>query len=159
MKKMLLAAAATLALSALALPAQAAGFKAGILTCKIDPGKGYVLGSNKTLGCRYKPYGGPAEYYEGVISRFGIDFGFTQGTLLKWAVWEAHWDNDYDRGDLAGHYLGVGSEATFAVGLGSNLLGSTRWSKWVLQPLSLEAGAGFNGAIGIASLELVPATK
>ena len=157
--KIILSAAA-LALTALAgaAPAQAGTVKAGMLTCHVDGASGYVLGSNKTVNCSYKPKGQPTEYYTGVISRYGVDVGFTEDTVIKWAVLEKHFSG-YEPGGLAGNYVGVGSEATVAYGLGSNVLVSKYLDKWVLQTLSIQGQKGFNAAVGLAELDLVPATK
>ena len=98
------------------------------------------------------------ESYTGVISRYGVDLGFTRNGLLKWAVLAKNFD-EYSIGALAGRYVGAGSEVTVALGLGSNLLVSRTSNNWVLQPLSISGQTGLNIAFGVAGFELVAATK
>ena len=88
----------------------------------------------------------------------GIDLGFTGEAVMKWAVLAKSWDN-YKAGSLAGKYGGVGAEVTAALGVGTNVLGSTTWKECVLQPISISGQTGLNIAAGIAELELQPATK
>lgn len=161
MKQLAIGAAALLAVSALAAPAQAAGaVQHGILVCQVAGGEGMVFGSTKTVDCTYTPFSSSLspETYTGVISRFGVDLGFTKDGLLKWAVLAKNTD-DYGTGALAGSYIGAGSEVTVALGLGSNVLVSKTTNNWVLQPLSISGQTGLNIAFGIAEFELVGATK
>jgi hypothetical protein len=161
MKHFAFGAAALLAVSALALPAQAAGaVQHGFLVCQVAGGEGMVFGSTKTVDCTYTPSNSslPRENYTGVISRFGVDLGFTRDGLLKWAVLAKNTDG-YETGALAGQYIGAGSEVTVAVGLGSNVLVSKTTNNWVLQPLSVSGQSGLNIALGIAEFELIGATK
>ena len=57
-------------------------------------------------------------------------------------------------GALQGTYAGATAEATFAVGLGANVLigGSNRTV--ALQPVSVQGQVGLNVAAGIAELDL-----
>ena len=53
-----LAIAAALLLGTAAVPVQAdegAGVKVGMLSCKVEPGWSYVVGSTKALNCSYAP--------------------------------------------------------------------------------------------------------
>src|SRR6266403_109150 len=70
----------------LAIPAEAAGVKVGVLTCNVDSGWGYILGSSKDIRCNYVPNRGFGEHYAGSISKVGVDIGFTRGGVLIWDV-------------------------------------------------------------------------
>ena len=62
MKKLLVtAAAAAMALTGAVGVAQAdSHVKVGVLTCEVEPGFGYIIGSSKDLTCWFKPSGGGA---------------------------------------------------------------------------------------------------
>jgi len=127
--------------------AQPAGYlEAGVLSCTVAGGAGFIIGSTKTLTCVFQS-GQRREGYHGTINKFGVDPG-----VISWAVFVSK--GDPAPGALAGTYAGVTGEATIGVGIGANALvgGSNRGI--VLQPLSLSAQQGLNLAVGIAGLEL-----
>ncbi len=129
--------------------------KAGVLSCDVSGGFGWVLGSSKTVSCIFTPdLPGPAEGYVGVINKFGLDIGVTTRQSMVWGVFAP---SAGLRGALAGSYVGATGEATFAVGLGANVLvgGSNR--SVALQPVSLTGQTGLNVAAGVADLQLRPA--
>ena len=70
----------------LAAPAEAAGVKIGVLTCNVDSGWGYILGSSKDVRCNYVPNKGFGEHYNGSISKVGVDIGYVSGATIIWAV-------------------------------------------------------------------------
>ena len=148
-----LACAAVLACG-LAPPAaaqQTGRVEAGVLTCTVAGGAGFVFGSSKQLTCTLQA-GQRREAYSGVINKFGIDIGITTTSVITWAVLAP--TVDLRPGALAGTYGGISTEATVGVGLGANVLigGSSRTI--ALQPLSVQAQQGLNLAIGIAGIEL-----
>ena len=77
MKKIITASLITLGL--LASPAFAkSGVKVGLLTCHVEGGVGYIIGSSKAADCVYKPAGGGrVEHYSGRIGKLGVDIGVT----------------------------------------------------------------------------------
>ena len=160
MKSILAAATALFSLSMLAAPANAEALKTGFLVCQVEEGSGFVFGSTKTVACTFTPSKSSKEpeRYTGVISRYGVDLGFTSNALLKWAVLAVH-DEAYSRGALTGRYVGAGAEATAAIGVGANVLVSSTRENWVLQPVSVSDQTGLNIAFGIADFELVSASK
>ena len=81
------AAIAAVALSApLASPAQAqGGVQIGTLTCNAAGSMGFIFGSTNQLACAFSA-AGRTEHYNGQISKFGVDIGFTQGGVLVWTV-------------------------------------------------------------------------
>ena len=84
---------------ALGTPAEA-GVRVGVMTCDMDSGFGYVLGSSRGLHCTFVPAAGAAEHYAGTISKFGVDIGYVQNAVIVWTVvapsnqnrfaWRAH---------------------------------------------------------------------
>src|SRR5262249_43071486 len=50
-----LIAAASLVSALAVVPAEAGGLRLGLLICTIEGGTGYVIGSNKTIECGFKP--------------------------------------------------------------------------------------------------------
>lgn len=160
MKKHILAAAALVAATLpVAAPAHAGSAQVGILVCQVESGSGFVFGSTKTLACTFTPQNGaPVESYTGVISRYGVDLGFTSNGLLTWAVVGKSVD-DLGDGALAGRYGGVGAEVTAALGVGSNVLVRKSFRDYALQPISVQGQTGLNIAFGVAEMELHSATK
>jgi hypothetical protein len=57
-------------------------------------------------------------------------------------------------GALAGTYAGATAEATFAVGLGANVLVGGSQSSVALQPVSVQGQTGLNIAAGLAKFTL-----
>ena len=72
-KLLVTAAAAAMALTGAVGAAQAASsVKVGVLTCDVDAGFGYLIGSDKGLDCAFKPSkGGKTEHYTGSIKKIG----------------------------------------------------------------------------------------
>lgn len=142
-----------LALAGLAaVPAEAAGVKVGVLTCNVDSGWGYILGSSKDIRCNYVPNKGHGEHYEGNIAKVGVDVGYTSGGILIWDVVAP--SSDMKPGALEGGYGGVSASATVIVGAGANVLLGGFDKSIALQPISIEGNTGLNVAAGIGALNL-----
>jgi hypothetical protein len=158
-KTLLAASAAGLAFALLPvteMPAHAAvTVKAGMLTCHVGHGFGFIFGSSRDLACTYQG-NGRVENYMGDISKFGVDIGYLKSGVIVWAVLAP--TTDLAPGALAGAYGGVTAGASIAVGGDANALvgGSTR--EIALQPLSIEGDKGLNVAAGIAEITLKPAS-
>jgi len=152
-KSVLAAAGLGLGLLAAYQPAQAADatVKAGLLSCHVASGWGFVFGSSRDLRCTFTGNGKTA-HYTGTISKFGIDIGYVQSGVLAWAVLAP--TMDLAPGALAGDYGGLTAGAASGVGGSANVLigGSTKSIS--LQPLSIEGDKGFNLAAGIAAISL-----
>lgn len=136
----------------LAAPAQAAGVKVGVLTCNVDSGWGYILGSSKEVRCNYVPNRGYGEHYAGSISKVGVDIGYTKGGVLIWDVVAP--SSDMRPGALEGGYGGVSASATVGAGVGANVLLGGFDKSIALQPVSIEGNTGLNVAAGIGALNL-----
>lgn len=153
MNKIIALAAAALSL-AVAAPAPAsaeAGVKVGMLTCHVEGGVGFIIGSSKDVECVFKGTGGRRESYSGSIGKLGVDIGITADTVIAWAVFAP---GKINRGALKGSYTGATAEATVIAGLGANVLVGGFRRTINLQPVSLQAQTGLNVAAGIASLHL-----
>ena len=142
-----------LALVAMASAADAkSGVKVGILSCQVDGGVGFIIGSSKGVDCVYRPSSGARpEHYSGSIGKLGVDIGVTDRTRVAWAVFAP---GKLNKGALKGSYTGASAEATVAVGVGANVLVGGFRKGINLQPLSLQAQTGLNVAGGIGSLRL-----
>ncbi len=125
--------------------------RVGVLTCNVSGGVSLILTSQKTTACTFNPRRGRNEHYLGVIRRFGLDIGATQGGVLTWAVLS---QGSLAPGSLAGNYVGASAEATLGAGMGANVLvgGSNR--SIALQPLSVSGQVGVNFALGVGDFEL-----
>jgi len=136
-----------------AVNAAEGGVKAGILTCNVASGFGFILGSSKEVKCTYAPAKGPAEYYKGTINKFGADIGYSKAAVIVWAIF-APTSDDLKPGALAGTYAGPTASVTAGVGAGAHLLVGGLDNSISLQPISIEGNEGLNVAAGIADLKL-----
>jgi len=144
-------ASAALVLAALAAKPADAQVRAGMLTCNVAAGMGFVIGSQKNVTCSFRSVQGWQESYAGHITRLGLDVGFTEGGTIAWAVYAPTVGG---RGALAGGYGGATAEATIGGGLGANVLIGGLQRSIALQPVSVGARRGLNAAAGIGGLEL-----
>jgi hypothetical protein len=151
------AAVAAVALSMpFASPAQAqGGVQVGTLTCNAAGTVGFIFGSTNQLACTFSAPG-RIEHYNGEISKFGVDIGFTQGGVLVWTVLAS--TAQLRPGDLAGTYGGATAGATVGVGGAVNALVGGSNNTISLQPISFQGNTGLNVAAGIASMTLRPAS-
>ena len=151
------AAAASLLAAMTAVPASAqeGGVELGVLSCVIEGGTGFIVGSTKDLSCTFEPARTEfePEPYFGVVRKYGLDIGTTGETFMRWLVL-APTANIYAPGALAGDYIGASARASVGVGVGANLLVGGSGSSFTLQPLSVEAGTGVNIAVGVSEFQL-----
>jgi len=141
-----------LAIASWSTPAVSAGVEAGLLTCNVARGWGFIFGSSRDVHCVYAPRPGVVEYYVGTISKFGVDIGYTQDAIIVWEVLAP--TTTQAPGALAGGYGGVTGGATVGVGGDANLLVGGFNHSISLQPLSIEGNQGLNVAAGIAEINL-----
>ena len=142
-------------LLAMASGAEAQNTQVGALTCDVSGGIGLIVGSQRTMVCSFRNSRGEIEYYNGLITRFGLDIGATVGGQMVWSVFAP--SGRVSRFALAGNYAGASGEATVGAGLGANVLVGGSDRSVALQPVSLQGQAGLNLAVGVANLELRPA--
>jgi hypothetical protein len=126
--------------------------KVGMLSCRLNPTIGLIVGSRQTMDCQFTPDGFAAERYSGTMTTIGLDIGFQAGGVMGWAVFAPA--AGPLRGALAGTYVGATGEIGVGVGAGANVLvgGSNR--SIALQPVSLSGSVGVNLALGVSGLEL-----
>ncbi len=149
-------AAALLALTAMPAAAQQQQYnRSGVLSCRMSPSIGLIIGSRQTMMCEFKSDRGYIENYSGVIGRIGLDLGFTTGGQMAWAVLMTA--EMPSRGGLAGTYVGGSGDISIGIGVGANALIGGSNKSVALQPLSIEGQVGLNLALGIANLQLRPA--
>ena len=129
--------------------------RAGLLTCDVSAGIGFIIGSQKQISCVFSPdqpgWPGRREDYDGSITKFGLDLGATGGGVMIWAVFT---QTVAGPGFLAGDYVGATGEATLGAGLGANVLVGRSNRTVTLQPLSVGGQIGLNLAVGVAALHL-----
>ncbi len=149
-------AAAALAVGTLALSAPVradeGGVKAGVLTCNVSSGWGFIFGSTRDLKCTYSHDHGALENYTGHINKFGVDIGYQAGGVIVWAVFAP--STDVGKGALAGEYGGATGGAAVGVGATANVLIGGFQKSFTLQPVSIEGNTGLNVAAGIAQVTL-----
>jgi hypothetical protein len=148
------ACAATLVLAgyALSIPAEAAGIKAGVLTCRVSSGWGFIVGSSKDLRCDFSSINGGDEHYVGSVSKFGVDIGYSRGGIIVWDVIAPN--SGLSRGALQGGYAGATASAAVGVGVGANVLVGGLQRSIALQPISVVGETGLNVAAGIGAIQL-----
>ena len=127
--------------------------QAGTLTCQMKPTIGLIIGSRQRMSCVFTMANtGRRETYEGRITRLGLDIGISAGGRMVWLV-NARGTRLPPRA-LTGLYVGASGEIALGLGVGANALVGGSDKSVVLQPLSLEASAGVNLALGVAGLRL-----
>ncbi len=148
--KSLIAAAALMLAAATSAHADS-GVKIGVLSCDIEGGLGFIIGSAKGAECTFKNAKGRVEKYDGSFGRLGVDIGITGEKRLAWIVFAP---GKIKPNGLQGNYAGVSAEATVGVGLGANVLIGGFRKTINLQPISVSGQTGLNVAAGIANLSL-----
>lgn len=146
-----LAAAASLAFAAQA-QADTGGVSAGMLTCNVSSGWGFVFGSSKDLNCTYADGSHQVARYSGTIKKYGVDVGYQAGGVMVWGVFAP--TSNLAPGALAGNYGGVTAGGSVGVGASANALIGGSASTVSLQPVSIAGATGLNVAAGVASINL-----
>ncbi|MDE2135371.1 MAG: DUF992 domain-containing protein [Alphaproteobacteria bacterium] len=153
-KRLSAAGAALAGTLALCAPATAAphGVKVGILTCHVQSGWGYIVGSSKDMNCDYHPNAGESDLYTGSISKFGVDVGYTSEGTIIWDVVAP--SSDTRPGALQGDYAGATASATVGAGVGANVLVGGLDKSVALQPVSVEGDTGLDVSAGVGAMSL-----
>ena len=133
--------------------AENARVEVGALTCNINAGTNFIIGSTKTLNCRFKNVSGEiVAKYKGDIKKFGIDLGQAKNTVVTWAVVAP--TSSYKNSFLNGTYIGVAADASVGLGAGAKVLVGGAENTITLQPLSLQSQTGLNLAVSVAEMKL-----
>mgnify|MGYP001328503162 CR=1 FL=1 len=152
MKKLLAAALAAVVLTTSAAYADAR-VQVGRLSCTVDGGVGFIIGSSKDMTCKFIRKGHKTETYYGNIKKLGLDVGITDRTQIEWLVFSAS-STKVGKGSLRGTYVGGSAEASLGAGLGANwLIGGSR-KGFALQPWSVQASTGVNLTWAFSGLTL-----
>ncbi|HWF76970.1 MAG TPA: DUF992 domain-containing protein [Caulobacteraceae bacterium] len=154
MKRTLLIGLAAIASAAIAtsVSADPSGVNAGVLSCDVSSGWGFVFGSSKDMNCTFSPAGGgDTQRYTGTINKYGVDIGYTRGGVMVWAVFAP---GTLAPGALAGNFGGVTAGAAVGVGANAHALVGGSNNSVSLQPLSIEGQTGLNVAAGVAGVTL-----
>ena len=129
-----------------------ARIEVGVLTCVVEGGTGFILGSSKEMSCDFDGLDNFSESYTGTVKKFGIDIGKTDTTTIKWAVFAP--TTELEAGALEGNYGGLSAEATLGVGIGANAMVGGLDKSIALQPFSAQVQEGLNIAGGIGTMSL-----
>jgi Protein of unknown function (DUF992) len=128
----------------------------GLLSCRSADSSSYVVVSNQPFNCVFTPStGGPVQYYQADVRRFGAQAGFANNVALEWAVFAP--SLRVGPGALAGSYGGFSAGAAFGVGVGANGLVGGSGNSFALQPVSFEGQGGALNVVATATeVELQP---
>jgi hypothetical protein len=125
----------------------------GMLSCKLNPGIGFIIVGHQSMECRFVPsMPGPPQFYEGALNTVGIDIGIIGGGALAWGVLAP--TAGVPAGTLAGAYVGASGDVALGLGVGANVLvgGSNR--SFALQPVSVEGSVALDVTLGLSALQL-----
>ncbi len=59
-----------------------ADVKAGVLTCDVSSGWGFIFGSSRDLECNSSEEAKTDEHYEGAVTKVGSDIGYYQAGVM-----------------------------------------------------------------------------
>ncbi|HUC52033.1 MAG TPA: DUF992 domain-containing protein [Xanthobacteraceae bacterium] len=122
----------------------------GLLSCRSANATSYLVVSNQPFTCVFTPtVGGPVQFYQADIRRFGAQAGFSNNTALEWAVFAP--SIGVGPGALAGTYGGFSAGAAFGIGVGANGLVGGSNNSFALQPLSFEGQGGALNVVATAT--------
>ncbi len=127
-----------------------AAVRVGFLRCHAARTTGAIVGSSHEARCVFTNYTGHREGYVAHFERIGLDVGFTDQSVLVWAVYAP---TGLHHHALAGEYVGASAEAAVGIGAGANVLVGGNHATISLQPVSVKAETGL--AIGAGAGRLV----
>jgi Protein of unknown function (DUF992) len=151
-----LVAVATLAGSASAQPIIKTKYYIGSLNCNVSGSTGLIFGSSKDMSCVFVTTTGDSEYYQGSITKFGIDIGFTKAKHVLWNVYSL--GTDRGAGALNGQFAGGQESLSVGGSAGTTGLFGGRNNEIILQSVTItQQSSGLNFADGVAEITLRPA--
>jgi hypothetical protein len=161
MRRVLTAAAAVVALQSVAGGVQAQQFLTktkyyiGTLNCNVSGSVGLIFGSSKDLSCVFVTTSGATETYQGSITKFGVDIGFTKAAHVMWNVYSLGTDRGV--GALNGQFAGGQQSLSAGASAGTAGLFGGRNNEIILESLAFaQKDAGLNFADGVAEMTLRP---
>jgi hypothetical protein len=124
----------------------------GTLVCSYGETVGLIVGSRQRMDCIFHATNGDTENYAATFTRIGLDIGVVGAGKMAWAVFAK--TNGLAPRALVGDYLGASAEASVGFGGGANVLVGGSARTITLQPVSLDAQAGANVALGVGKFRL-----
>ena len=125
----------------------------GSLTCNIEGGTGYILGSSKSMDCVFLAKDGvQSAQYTGSITKVGVDIGYTKAVHTIWRVYSL--GSISSATALSGSY--VGEQGTVAAGgqAGGNWIYGGPNAEIGMIASGIVQDAGYNLAMGIGAMTL-----
>ena len=145
------AALAGTALAAVCWTAPARADVTGQLQCNIAGSDGLLITSTRTVSCTFRSNAGPVQFYNGTLSRLGVDIGPLATGTLTYQVLALGMPGP---GILQGSYVGSGASITLGTGVGIDALVGGNGNAITLQPLATTVSTGTNINAGLGALRL-----
>jgi len=129
--------------------------QAGTLSCLVDQGLGYVVGSSRSATCTFDHPGANnfSETYDAKLSRIGVDVGVMPKQAMRWAIYTP--GGVAEPGMLAGAHPGSSAEAAIGVGDGGKVAFRQNGRNIVFQQMQAPMAIGVSFSVGQANLELM----
>jgi len=129
--------------------------QAGTLSCMVDQGLGYVVGSSRSATCVFDHPGANSfsESYEAKLSRVGVDVGVMPKQAMRWAIYTP--GGVAEQGMLTGAHPGSSTEAAIGVGDGGRVAFRQNGRDIVFQQMQAPMAIGVSFSVGQANLELM----
>ena len=125
----------------------------GSLTCNIEGGTGYILGSSKSMDCVFLSKDGvQSAQYTGTIDKIGIDIGYTKAIHTIWRVYSL--GSERAASTLSGTYVGEQTTAAAGGQAGGNWLYGGANAEVGMLASGVVQDAGYNLATGIAAMTI-----
>jgi len=128
--------------------------QAGTLTCMLQSGVGFVVGSDRTATCIFDHPGEKSysQTYEADLTRIGLDVGVMPKQAMRWAVLTP--GGVAEPGMLTGAHPGASSEGAMGVGNGAKVDLQDTDRAIVFQQMNAPMTFGVSLSLGRANLEL-----
>jgi Protein of unknown function (DUF992) len=125
----------------------------GSLTCNIEGGTGYILGSSKSMDCVFLGKDGiSTAQYSGTINKVGVDIGYTKAVHTIWRVYSL--GSERAATSLSGTYVGEQGTAAAGSQAGGNWLYGGPNAEIGMIASGIVQDAGYNLAMGIGAMSI-----
>jgi hypothetical protein len=126
----------------------------GVLKCKVKDVTNVIFYTKQVFACEFDPSGdGANEWYEGEITKVGIDLSIKEDFTIIWAVFAPD-NNAYAPKALTSTYVGAAADIAVGVGGGAAVLVGGGDNSFSLQPVSVSGVEGVGASIGLESFEI-----
>jgi hypothetical protein len=128
--------------------------QAGTLSCMVQGGVGYIVGSSRVATCTFDHPGDNnfSESYVAKLSRVGVDVGVMPKQAMRWAVYTP--GGGAEPGMLMGAHPGSSTEANVGVGDGGKVSFQSNGRNIVFEQMKAPMAFGVSFGVGEATLEL-----